>query len=85
MKSFTRGQFLGGEGTRVFDHGDAVATPGFINAHTHPAGAGVRELKDVNVDAHSIAEIKERMVARARETPPGEWIRGFKYDDTKVA
>ena len=33
----------------------------------------------------SIAEIKERMAARARDTPPGEWIRGFKYDDTKLA
>ena len=74
-----------GADTRVFDHGDAVITPGFIDAHTHPAGAGVRELKDVNVDVRSIAEIKERMAARARETPPGEWIRGFKYDDTKLA
>ena len=78
-------EHLRGEGTRVFDHGDAVVTPGFIDAHSHPAGAGVRELKDVNVDVRSIAEIKERMSARARETPPGEWIRGFKYDDTKLA
>ena len=76
---------LRGTGTQVFDHGDAVITPGFIDAHTHPAGAGVRELKDVNVDVRSIAEIKELMAARARETPPGEWIRGFKYDDTKLA
>ncbi len=72
-------------GTIVMDHGDAVITPGFIDAHTHPAGAGVRELKDVNVDVRSIAEIKDRMAARARETPRGEWIRGFKYDDTKLA
>ncbi len=71
--------------TQVMEYGDAVITPGFIDAHTHPAGAGVRELKDVNVDVRSIAEIKERMAARARETPPGEWIRGFKYDDTKLA
>ncbi len=76
---------LGAPGTTVMDHGDAVITPGFIDAHTHPAGAGVRELKDVNVDVRSIAEIKDRMAARAGETPPGEWIRGFKYDDTKLA
>ena len=71
--------------TQVLDHGDAVVVPGFVDAHTHPAGAGVRELKDVNVDVRSIAEIKDRMAARARETPAGEWVVGFKYDDTKLA
>ncbi len=76
---------LRGPGTEVMDHRDAVITPGFIDAHSHPAGAGVRELKDVNVDVRSIAEIKELMAARARDTPPGEWIQGFKYDDTKLA
>ncbi len=76
---------LRGPDTRVFDHRDAAIAPGFVDAHTHPAGAGVRELKDVNVDVRSIAEIKDRMAARARETPPGEWIQGFKYDDTKLA
>ncbi len=72
-------------GTEVLDYRDGVVVPGFIDAHTHPAGAGVRELKDVNVDVRSIAEIQQRMAARAREVPPGEWIRGFKYDDTKLA
>ena len=83
--SFGEIEALSGPDTQIFDHRDAVITPGFIDAHSHPAGAGVRELKDVNVDVRSIAEIKERMAARARETPPGEWIRGFKYDDTKLA
>lgn len=76
---------LRGPDTRVLDHGDAVVVPGFVDAHTHPAGAGVRELKDVNADVRSIAEIKDRMAARAGETPAGEWVIGFKYDDTKLA
>ncbi len=76
---------LRGAGTRVVDHRDAVIVPGFVDAHTHPASAGVRELKDVNVDVRSIAEIKNRMAARAQATPDGEWVVGFKYDDTKLA
>lgn len=72
-------------GTQVIDHGDAAIVPGFVDAHTHPAGAGVRELKDVNVDVRSVAEIKSRMADRAGETPAGEWVVGFKYDDTKLA
>ncbi len=76
---------LRGPGTAVMDYGDAVIVPGFVDAHSHPAGAGVRELKDVNVDARSIAEIKNRLATRASETPPGEWVVGFKYDDTKLA
>ncbi len=76
---------LRGTATEVIDHGDAVIVPGFIDAHTHPAAAGVRELKDVNVDVRSIAEITDRMATRARETPAGEWVVGFKYDDTKLA
>lgn len=76
---------LRGAGTQVIDHGDGVIVPGFVDAHTHPAGAGVRELKDVNVDVRSVAEIKDRMATRARETPVGQWVVGFKYDDTKLA
>ena len=75
---------LRGRNTDVFDHRDAVVVPGFVDAHTHPTGAGVRELKDVTVDVRSIAEIKERMSLRGRTTPPGDWVLGFKYDDTKL-
>ncbi|MGI9626997.1 MAG: amidohydrolase [Longimicrobiales bacterium] len=74
-----------GPNTEIVDLSEATVVPGFIDAHTHPAGAGVRELKDVNVDVRSIAEIKDLMAARARDTPPGEWIQGFKYDDTKLS
>ena len=58
--------------------------PGFIDAHSHPAGGGVSELVSVNCDLRSIDAIKKAINERAQNTPDGEWITGFKYDDTKV-
>ncbi len=75
---------LVGSGTEVVDADGMTVTPGFIDAHTHPASAGVSELRKVNCDLRSIAEIKEAIRARAQRTPPGRWVKGFKYDDTKL-
>jgi predicted amidohydrolase YtcJ len=75
---------LVGKGTEVIDAQGMTVTPGFIDAHSHPAWGGVEELVNVNLDLRSIAEIVEALRKRAAETPPGEWVMGFKYDDTKV-
>ncbi len=75
---------LVGTGTHVIDADGMTVTPGFIDAHTHPASAGVSELRNVNCDLRSIAEIKQAVRARAEKTPPGRWVKGFKYDDTKL-
>ena len=70
--------------TQIIDAEAMTVTPGFVDAHSHPSGAGVSELINVNVDLRSIAEIKEAMRDRASITPDGEWVIGFKYDDTKL-
>ncbi len=70
--------------TEVIDAEGMTVTPGFIDAHAHPASGGVRELVSVNTDLRSIVEIQAALRARAATTPPGEWVIGFKYDDTKV-
>ncbi len=69
-------------GTQVIDAEGMTVTPGFIDAHCHPTG--VREITGVNVDLRTIGEIKEAMRKRAARTPPGYWVRGYKYDDTKL-
>ncbi len=68
--------------TQVIDAEGMTVTPGFIDAHCHPSG--VRELTGANVDLPSIAEIKAAMREQAAKTPPGYWVRGYKYDDTKL-
>jgi predicted amidohydrolase YtcJ len=59
--------------------------PGFIDAHTHPAMSGLDHLRMVDCDLRSIADILSALRKRAAQTPPGEWVLGFKYDDTKTA
>ncbi len=70
--------------TRVINAGGMTVTPGFIDAHSHPAYGGIFELTEVNLDLRSISEIQAALRERAATTPPGEWVVGFKYDDTKV-
>ena len=62
-----------------------TVVPGFIDAHTHPAVAGRMHLRQVDCDLRSIGAIQAAIRERAAKTPPGEWVLGFKYDDTKTA
>jgi predicted amidohydrolase YtcJ len=70
--------------TEVIDAAGMTVTPGFIDAHTHPTMGGVAELIHVNCDLRSVEAIQAAIKKRAAETPPGEWVIGFKYDDTKL-
>ena len=72
-------------GTRTMDLGGKVVIPGVIDAHNHPAGAGLQHLFSVDCDLRSVGAIQAALRERSAKTPPGEWIQGFKYDDTKTA
>ncbi|HTQ53019.1 MAG TPA: amidohydrolase [Bryobacteraceae bacterium] len=75
---------LGRAGVRRVDLAGQTVVPGFIDAHSHPSYAGIRHLKWVDCDLRSIAEIQNAIRARAAKIPPGDWVIGFKYDDTKT-
>ena len=68
----------------LIDAEGMTITPGFIDAHSHPSAYGVAELVHVDVNFPSIKDIKQAMRERASATPAGEWVIGFKYDDTKL-
>jgi len=76
---------LAAAGSKKIDLGGATVLPGFIDAHSHPAQAGVMHLRMVDCDLRSIAAIQASMKERAAKTPAGEWVLGFKYDDTKTS
>src|SRR5262249_46171675 len=70
--------------TRRSDLGGATVLPGFIDSHTHVASSGNNHLTSVDADLRSITELQQAIRERASRTKPGDWVIGFKYDDTKT-
>ena len=75
---------LVGPGTRVLDLRGKTVLPGFIDAHIHVLSSGVRHLMEADCALHSIPAIQDALRERAKNTPPGGWVQGFKFDDTKT-
>jgi predicted amidohydrolase YtcJ len=79
---------LAGGGTRTYDAQQMTIVPGFIDAHNHAPGAillyEVLVGNPYDVEFVTIESIVEKLRARARETPPGTWVEGYFFDDTKV-
>ncbi|HWI16653.1 MAG TPA: amidohydrolase [Vicinamibacterales bacterium] len=80
---------LAGKGTQVFDAKGMTVVPGFIDCHTHAVGETL--LNEVlvgnpfEVEFVSIRSIIGKLRERAQKTPPGQWVEGHFFDDTKVS
>jgi len=72
---------LQGANTEIVDGRGRTVTPGFIDAHSHPLLA--EDAISANVNLRRIADVQEALAAQARKTPPGHWVLGSMYDDTK--
>jgi predicted amidohydrolase YtcJ len=76
---------LAGATTRLLDLRGRTALPGFIETHNHPLfyGYTIKIAVDASTPPNeTIGDIVERIAERARQTPPGSWIRAERYDDT---
>ncbi|HEY0935704.1 MAG TPA: amidohydrolase family protein [Trebonia sp.] len=67
----------------VIDLKGATLIPGFHDAHNHMAGFGLL-LTEVDLRVDSLDELYARVAARAAAGPPGGWITGAGYDQTKT-
>ncbi len=73
---------LSGPKTVVEDLAGATVIPGLIDAHNHLLATG-RVLGQVSLyDCRTIAEITDRIAARAAESPAGTWIIGRGWDES---
>ncbi|HTW67829.1 MAG TPA: amidohydrolase [Bryobacteraceae bacterium] len=77
-----------GKGTQTYDAKQMTIVPGFIDCHNHAPGDTL--LYDVLVgnpyvvEFVTISSIIEKLRAKAQKTPPGVWVEGYFFDDTKV-
>jgi predicted amidohydrolase YtcJ len=76
------------KGTETFDARRMTIVPGFIDTHNHATGNTL--LYDVlvgnpyEVEFVTIASIVDKLRAKARQLPPGTWVEGYFFDDTKL-
>ena len=76
---------LRGPTTDIADAGGGVAIPAFHDAHCHILSyARLRSRVDCR-SLRSIAAIGAAIAERAREVPPGGWVRAAGYDETLLA
>src|SRR5215831_19602653 len=79
---------LAGKNTQMYDAKQMAIVPGFIDCHNHAPGTTL--LYEVlvgnpyEVEFVTISSVIEKLRTRAKETPPGIWIEGYFFDDTKV-
>jgi len=77
-----------GKGTQTFDAKQMSVVPGFIDCHNHAPGEVL--LYEVLVGNPYVVEfvtvdsIVAKLRAKAATTPPGTWVEGYFFDDTKV-
>ncbi len=79
---------LAGKNTQTFDAKGMTVVPGFIDTHNHAGGEVL--LNEVlvgnpfEVEFVSIRSIIGKLRERALQLPPGTWVEGFFFDDTKL-
>jgi predicted amidohydrolase YtcJ len=77
-----------GKGTQTFDAKEMAVVPGFIDCHNHaPGDVLLYEVIVGNpyvVEFVTIDSIVDKLRSKAAQTPPGTWVEGYFFDDTKV-
>ena len=76
---------LVGPSTKTLDLAGKTVLPGFIDAHIHVLSSGTRHVMAADCSLPTIGDIQDALRERVVVTPVGQWVQGFKFDDTKTA
>jgi predicted amidohydrolase YtcJ len=81
-------QFTGAT-TRVLDLAGRTVVPGFIDAHAHPGPEYPEDSPWASVDCRpenvrTIEQLVDALRRKAERTPPGQWVTGSRYQETKL-
>ncbi len=67
----------------LVDFGDATIVPGFNGAHQHPTMTAANQRGVDGSAARSRAALLDELRGGARDTPPGQWVLGTRYEHGK--
>jgi predicted amidohydrolase YtcJ len=79
---------LARKGAQTIDARQMTVVPGFVDCHNHAGGTTL--LYEVlvgnpfEVEFVTIDSIVDKLRAKAVKTPPGTWVDGYFFDDTKL-
>jgi predicted amidohydrolase YtcJ len=79
---------LARKGAQTIDARQMTVVPGFVDCHNHAGGTTL--LYEVlvgnpfEVEFVTIDSIVDKLRAKAAKTPPGTWVDGYFFDDTKL-
>ena len=71
-----------GSNTEVIDLQGKTLVPGFVDAHYHLSGVGLREMTLNLEGTQSLEEFLARVKARVDQTPAGQWVVGRGWIET---
>jgi len=74
---------MAGPETRCIDLEGQRVLPGLIDAHCHLRSWALSRRRLSLVEAESLEDLRRCVAARASETPPGEWIVGQGWNETR--